>query len=61
MLEDLGFIQVKPGPNTPKGYALVLNPYKVLKNLRAQQRIDDETWVALLTRANDVSATELDA
>jgi hypothetical protein len=60
VLEDLGFIRIKPGPNSPKGYALVMNPYKVLAALRAQNRIDDETWYAVIARASEVGATELE-
>jgi len=59
VLRDLGFIQTKPGPNAPHGYVLVMNPYKVVKALRDAKRIDDEHWYALVQRANDVGATEL--
>jgi hypothetical protein len=59
VLDDLGFILIKPGPNSPKGYALVVNPYKVLKLLRTKRRIIDEYWFALAARANEVGATEL--
>jgi hypothetical protein len=60
LLAKFGFIVLAPGPAGVRSYALILNPYLVLKALRKQHLIDDMLWNTLHGRMNEIKATDLD-
>ena len=62
ILMKLGFVQVKPGPSGELSYAIILNPYQVIKlhhkNKTAGMR--EDLFNGLLQRANEIGANDLD-
>ena len=60
VLKDLGFIDYKPGPAGPCQFVLLLNPYKAVKMLRSKGWLQEDTYTALLQRALEIGATDLD-
>jgi len=62
ILFDLGFIDLKPGPSGEISYALVFNPYHVIRDHyeRKTPGIVESMYNALLERANEIKATDLD-
>jgi hypothetical protein len=59
-LAVLGFIDVKPGPLGELSYALFWNPYHVLRTHNAAGKIQEAKWRALVVRANEIGATDID-
>jgi hypothetical protein len=59
-LANLGFIGVKPGPLGGLSYAVVYNPYHVIKRAYLSGQVHENKWQALVIRANEVSAFDLD-
>jgi hypothetical protein len=61
-LADLGFLDIKPGPSGPISYALIKNPYLVIKELRASGNfgVTEEKYNALVERALEIGETSLD-
>jgi hypothetical protein len=59
-LADLGFIGVKPGPLGDLSYAVLYNPYHVIKRAYVAGRVHENKWQALAIRANEVGAFDLD-
>jgi len=59
-LANLGFIGVKPGPLGDLSYALVYNPYHVIKRAYLGGKVHENKWQALVIRSNEVSAFDLD-
>lgn len=59
-LELLNFIQVKPGPKGPYQFILIINPYQVLYDHRQDGNIQDQYWLSLIERAEEISAKDLD-
>jgi hypothetical protein len=59
-LADLGFIGLKPGPLGDLSYAIFFNPYHVVKRAYIKGLIQERKWQALVIRANEVSAFDLD-
>jgi hypothetical protein len=61
-LAELGFISVKPGQAGPLSHALILNPYLVIKRLHESGHLglSHEKYNALVERAIDIGATDLD-
>jgi hypothetical protein len=59
-LHDLEFINVKEGPMGPLSYAIFFNPYHVVAKYRSNGKISDARWQALVVRANEVGAFDLD-
>jgi len=59
-LEDLGFIQSKETPSSKYGHVLLLNPYKVIFRLNEQKRVQEKKYHALLARAHEIDANDLD-
>ena len=57
VLADLGFIQLAPGPYGRRSYALILNPYLVIKDLR--KRLPESIYNALAARAATIKADDL--
>jgi hypothetical protein len=60
VLKDLGFIDYKPGPAGPCQFVLLLNPYQAVKTLRSKGWLQEDTYTALLQRALEIGATDLD-
>lgn len=62
LLEELGFIETKPGLEGELGYAVVFNPYRVLEKLFKSQKpgLDEADYNALIERLNEIGATDLD-
>lgn len=61
-LQDLGFIELKPGPAGSYSYALVFNPYLVIKQLKDAKHagITESKYNALQERALEIGAEDLD-
>lgn len=59
-LADLGFIGLKPGPLGDLSYAIFYNPYHVVKRAHLAGKVQEKKWQALVIRANEVSAFDLD-
>jgi hypothetical protein len=59
-LADLGFIGLKPGPLGDLSYAIFYNPYHVVKRAYLAGKVQEKKWQALVIRANEVSAFDLD-
>ena len=59
-LADLGFINLKPGPIGDLSYAIFYNPYHVVKRAHLAGRIQERKWQALVIRANEIGAFDLD-
>lgn len=59
-LAALGFIDIKAGPLGELSYALILNPFHVLKRAQLAGSIQDAKWQALIVRANEVGASDID-
>lgn len=61
ILERLGFIKIAQNRSEPYGHVALMNPYKVVKQLRKQGDSIDEGWFnALRDRAEEIKATDLD-
>ncbi len=62
ILSELQFILVKPGPSGPLSYALVLNPYRVIKTLRKKHRdtFPEDIYNSLVERALEIGARDLE-
>jgi hypothetical protein len=59
ILNDFGFINTKPGPSGPMSYAIILNPYKVIKALYLRKEVTEDLYNALLMRAIEIGANDL--
>jgi len=59
-LAKLGFIGVKPGPLGDFSYAVINNPYHVIKRAYLARQVHENKWQALVIRANEVGAFDLD-
>lgn len=59
-LAELGFINVRPGPLGEVSYAIFLNPYHVIKRAHLKHQVQDAKWQALVIRANEIGAFDLD-
>jgi hypothetical protein len=59
-LGNLGFIGLKPGPLGDLSYAVIYNPYHVIKRAYLAGQVHENKWQALAVRANEVSAFDLD-
>ena len=62
ILSDLGFIDIKEGPSGPMSYALIYNPYLVIRRLHAAKTfgVREDKYNALMERAGEISANDLD-
>jgi len=58
-LRDLGFIDIKEGVS-PINYALLYNPYYVIKKHYQEKRLSDAEFTALQQRLLDIGADDLD-
>src|SRR5207245_10324810 len=59
-LAELGFIGLKPGPLGDLSYAIIYNPYHVIKRAYLIGQVHENKWQALVIRANEVSAFDVD-
>jgi hypothetical protein len=59
-LAKLGFIGVKPGPLGDLSYAVIYNPYHIIKRAYLAGQVHENKWQALVIRANEVGAFDLD-
>jgi len=59
-LADLGFIGLKPGPLGDLSYAVFYNPYHVIKRAYLENKFQEKKWQALVIRANEIGAFDLD-
>lgn len=59
-LAQLGFIGVKPGPLGDLSYVVFYNPYHIVRRAYLKGSIQEKKWQALVIRANEVSAFDLD-
>ncbi len=59
-LADIGFIGLVPGPLGDLSYAVFYNPYHVVKRAYLAGKVQERKWQALVVRANEVSAFDLD-
>jgi len=61
-LRELGFIDIMPGASGPLSYALILNPYRVIRRLREKKTpgLTAEKYNALLSRTIEIGASELE-
>ncbi len=62
ILSDLGFIEIKEGSSGPLSYALILNPYLVIRRLHRDKNhcVREDKYNALMERAGEISADDLD-
>ena len=62
ILLQLGFIEVKAGPSGPLSYALIVNPYHIAKLHYSKKTpgMREDLYNALIQRANEVGADDLD-
>lgn len=62
VLHDLGFIDVKEGPSGSISYALIKNPYLVIKKLRTAGHpgLRADKYNALIERCIEIGETSLD-
>lgn len=61
ILHELGFIDIKPGPNGPMSYVLLWNPYHVIKDLHKKKHpgLSQDAYNALIERMIEIKATDL--
>jgi hypothetical protein len=62
ILQKLGFIDTKPGPSGQLSYALIWNPYDVVEQHYKKRTagMREDLYNALLQRANEIKADDLD-
>lgn len=62
ILAQLGFIDVKPGPSGEISYALIYNPYRVIKQHKLVKNLglSDDLYNTLMARAIDIGADDFD-
>jgi hypothetical protein len=56
ILENLGFIDLKSGPSGPESYALIWNPYLIIRRYHEQKKpgLREDKFNALLVRALEI-------
>ena len=59
-LQGLGFIDIKHGLSKDVQFVLLLNPYHVIAKAYAAGQIPVEMWNALMVRAAEIGADDLD-
>lgn len=59
-LEEMGFISLKEGATNRFGYALIWNPYHVIRRFYEAGKLPDRFWNALVFRASEIGATDLE-
>lgn len=59
-LADLNFIGVVPGPLGEMSFAILYNPFHVLKRAHIAGELPENYWQSLVIRANEVGALDFD-
>lgn len=61
ILAKLGFVLLAEGPNGPRSYILIINPYPVVKRHKTKKTpgITDALYNALLARASEIGADDI--
>lgn len=59
-LVDLGFIGVKPGPLGDMSYAILFNPFHVIKRAYLRNEVQEAKWQALIIRSYEIGAFDLE-
>jgi len=59
-LAELGFIGLIPGPLGEMSFAILYNPFHVLKRAHIAGELPENYWQSLVVRANEVGATDFD-
>lgn len=59
ILKKLGFIDLAPGAQGQRGFALLYNPYLVIRRLKSEGKVEAGMFNALLSHANAIGATDL--
>ena len=61
ILERLGFVKLAPGPSGDRSYALILNPYLVVKKIYNQRgtKVLTKHYNALVARATEIKADDI--
>jgi hypothetical protein len=59
-LAELGFIDLKSGPLGDMSYAIFFNPYHIIKRAYVQKKVAEDKYRALVIRANEIGAFDLD-
>lgn len=59
-LKELGFIDVKPGPKGPYQFILIFNPYHVLEDIHESGRIQEQYWMAIVERSEEIGASDFE-
>jgi len=60
VLRDLGFIDIKEGPNGPISYVLIFNPYLVVRRHHEAGQINAAFFNSLTQRMIEIGAQDLD-
>lgn len=60
LLQELGFIEFKPGANGPVNYVLLRNPFHVVRQHIDNKKVSDQAENALRERMIEIGATDLD-
>ncbi len=58
-LIKLNFIEVKEGSKGPYQYMLIFNPYQVLSDHRESGKIQDQYWLSLVERTEEIGARDI--
>lgn len=61
ILKDLGFIDIKEGPNGPISYVLLFNPYLIVREQQEAGCVNAALFNSLLERMIEIGAHDLDA
>ena len=59
-LANLGFIDLVAGPLGDLSYAVVYNPYHVIKRAYLKGEVQERKWQSLVVRAEEISAFDID-
>ncbi len=59
ILRDLGFIDIKEGPNGPISYVLIFNPYLVVREHHHAGRVNAAFFNSLTQRMIEIGAQDL--
>jgi hypothetical protein len=59
-LAKLGFIELREGPLGELSYAVFYNPYHLIKRAHLNGDVQERKWHALVVRANEVGAFDLE-
>jgi len=58
-LKQLGFVDVKPGPKGSYQFILIFNPYHVLEDINGKGQIQEQYWMAIIERTEEIGANDL--